>query len=175
MFGCSAILDDDMVPWGVPADGTLLVTGARWSADFGCPSDTRCVYVSAAAGVVDPIYERSLCQMFKCARVVRDWDGVSPVADGSLVITTLPWPDLCVHTAPEVETTPEQAPEYRSARMGFLSSVHADAEAMLCDADAKRLRAGQVREPLERDVLLAKARLQVIRATNLINSIAPKA
>ena len=45
------------------------------------------VIVSAPAGAGKTTHAEALRQMFACSCVIDDWDGVSPVPPGALVLT----------------------------------------------------------------------------------------
>ena len=51
------------------------------------------VFVSAPQGSGKSTNAQALMGMFDCTSVVEDWDGVSPVPNGALVLTSHPWPD----------------------------------------------------------------------------------
>lgn len=62
------------------------------------------VYVSGPQGCGKSSAALALMRMFKCRRVVDDWDGQSPVPDGALVITGHAWPGAVV-AAPDTDLT----------------------------------------------------------------------
>lgn len=59
------------------------------------------VFVSAPQGGGKSTNAEALMGMFDCTSVVDDWDGVSPVPDGALVLTSQPWPDYTQARAAE--------------------------------------------------------------------------
>ena len=52
------------------------------------------VYVSAPPGTGKSRNAEELCVMFGCTSIVDEWDGLSPVPSGALVLTNCVWPVL---------------------------------------------------------------------------------
>jgi hypothetical protein len=50
----------------------------------------KVVVVSAPQGAGKNIHAEQLMRMFGCTTVVDEWDGVSELPDGALVLTNLP-------------------------------------------------------------------------------------
>lgn len=54
------------------------------------------VYVSAPQGAGKSQHAEALRAMFGCTSIVDEWDGISPVQSGALVLTNCVWPALDV-------------------------------------------------------------------------------
>lgn len=63
----------------------------------------RPVIVSAPQGSEKTRLALELARMFGCTRVIDDWDGLSALPDGALVLTNRPWPAASEAAAGETQ------------------------------------------------------------------------